>query len=314
MFESLKEKYNRLTDKKNVKSVAKYFQDPGYIQDKKERNAQILFYKLLMIAAYSDNSVDENELNLIKDYIYEQCLTEQEWREVDYFGHVKPSVDEMNKIYEKIAEEVQSASDKKELLNAIKEVIATDEILKDEEKVIFETLEKKVKKINVSVIGNVIRRIKVKTVHDSASEFVKNPIFPILKKYLADAESKKLEIVAAKLGLVLVLIHSDMEFHEKEKEAFKEIVKDMCDVNEEKTERFISEIISIPDDYFEISYLSRIMVDNTQKEERIELLATLFRIARADDRLDGYEDKYIRIISNSLLLDHKDFIAIKNRK
>ena len=38
-----------------------------------------------MILAYSDDSVDESELDLIKNHFYEDCLTESEWMEIDFY-------------------------------------------------------------------------------------------------------------------------------------------------------------------------------------------------------------------------------------
>ena len=111
-----------------------------------------------MIAAYADNSIDESEIDLIKSYVYENCLTEGEWREINFFQQVKPSKEEINKIIDDIVAEITSVKEKKKLLQAVKDIIEADDILKKEEKEIIEILEKKLKIPSVSIFGNLTKQ------------------------------------------------------------------------------------------------------------------------------------------------------------
>ncbi len=315
---NLKTKLANLS-KNNKSPLAKYFQDPEYVQDKEGRRAQILFYKLLMVTAYADESIDEAEIDLIKDYTYEQCLTEQEWREIDFFRRIKPTQQEIEEMLNRIVNEVRSVSEKKELLNAIKELVQADEILQEEEKEIYDLLEQKLKSVNMLTSVNLFSRIKRKIkenlpINESAAEYTKNPISPILKRLIGEENLPDIEIIAAKLGLAIIMIHSDMEFHENEKKAFEDLVKEECNLNEDKAKEIASQLIEIPDNYFELSYLSRLITDSVNEEERKNVLLSLFKIARADQVYSTYEDKYLKIISNYLLIEHKDFISLKLMK
>lgn len=322
MLGNLNDRLIKLSDKNNKSPLAKYFQNPEYVQDKDARKIQILFYKLLMIISYADETADDTEINLIKDFAFEQCLTEGEWREINVFSSVKPSKEEIDQILDNIINEIHSVSGRKEFLNAIKEIIDADEILKDEEKVILELVERKIKRSDIPVLGNLIgninRKLKVIrdniTFEDKSKEYARNPVLPVLKRMIGENSLPYMEITAAKLGLAILMIHSDMEFHENEKKAFEDLVKKECNLKEEKAIEVASELLNISENYFEISYLARIINDSVGEEEKINILSFLFKIARADKVYNSYEDRYLKLISNYLLIPHNDFLALKLKK
>ena len=315
MLDNLKERFKQLSNKNNKKAVAQIFQNPEYSQDTHERYVQILFFKLLMIAAYSDGSVDDDELDVIKDYAFENCLTEQEWREINFFQQQKPTNEEIDKLQDEIVSELHSKLQKKELLRAIRDIVESDGIIKPEEKHIIESLEKKIKKSSLSFASSIIKKIsnanKESKVHETAKKFSRNPIAPLLQKSNTITDSDKIEVISATLGLAIAIIHTDMEFHEKEKEVFIEIVKELCYVDSNKAHELGDQMLQIPDTYFEIAHLARILTEKISREERKEIMKILFRVAMADSVYDAYEDKYLRIINNSLLLEHKDFISVR---
>lgn len=319
MFENLKTRAAKLADKKNKNPLAKYFQNPGYVQDSEERRAQVLFFKLLMIAAYADESVDDAELDLIKDYAFEHCLTEEEWREIDFFRRSRPSKEEIGRLMDKLTGEARSAGGRKELLNAIKEVVSSDDILHEREKEIVELLEEKIKTSGSSVLGNLIGNIKGKLVSKrrdifddrGSKQYSRNPVLPVLEKIAGRGSIKDIEAVSAVLGLAIVLIHADMEFHDMEREAFAQLVKTECGIDDEKARAAAEELLKIPEYDFEIAYLGRIIAESADEERRREIMLSFFKIARADDVYDVHEDRYLKVIAQYLFIDHREFIALK---
>jgi uncharacterized tellurite resistance protein B-like protein len=143
---------------------------------------------------------------------------------------------------------------------------------------------------------------------------IRNPISPILKEMISSEDLQKNEIIAAKLGLALILIHADMVFDEREKKAFREFVKKECRVENSTLDELVTKILAIPEENFEMAYLGQVLTDSASDQERQDLLADLFKIARADEVYDAYEDKYIRLISQFLFINHETFIKIKNTK
>ncbi|MCU0821404.1 MAG: TerB family tellurite resistance protein [Spirochaetes bacterium] len=319
MFENLKTKAAKLSDKNNKNPLAKYFQNPGYVQDSEEREAQVLFFKLLMITAYADESIDDEELDLIKDYAYEHCLTGEEWREIYFFRRSKPSKEEIGLLMDNLISKASSADRRKNLLNAIKDVVNSDDILHDREKEIVELLEEKINISGTSVMSNLIGNIKEKLAikrkgifNDRGSkEYSRNPVLPVLARITGKENIKDIEVVSAVLGLAIVLIHADMEFHDKEREAFIELVKTGCGLDDERAEEAAAELLRISDNDFEIAYLGRIIAESTDEERRRKILSSFFKIARADKVYDAYEDKYLKVIAQYLFIGHREFITLK---
>lgn len=318
MFEDLKTRLNKMSNKKNKNPVASIFQNPGYVQDREDRRVQILFLKLLMILAHADDSIDPAEMDLIKSLIYENCITEEEWREINFFELHKASEEEVNEIIDALIAEIVSGKEKKKFLRAIRDIVEADDILKEEEKMIVEIFEKKLKSGSASVFGNIVNRIrnslvqkKSDTIKDDSREYSMNPIAPHLRRLMGSDRLPELELIAAKLGLAIIMIHSDMEFHEKERSAFEDMVCRECTIPKERAGDVASELLNIPDTHFDIAYLSRIIADSTDEAERREILTDLFRIARADRVYSPYEDKYLKIIGSYLFISDKEFIGIK---
>jgi uncharacterized tellurite resistance protein B-like protein len=312
MSNKIKEKLDKMINN----PVKKLFKDKGYKQDSSERKAQISFYKLLMILAYSDDSIQEDEIDVIKNHFYENCLTEEEWKEIDLYRLYKPSKEEIESILKNVLQQIESSKDKKEFSKALLEIVNADDVLKKEEQEIISFITKKTDSSSLFGLKNIYRKIvnNIKTnnkkIKDDmpAKEYVKNPIYPILKQYI---NTEKLDIISAKLGLALIVIHSDMNFDEQEKNIFKEMVKKECSLEDGKLNEVLTKIYNIPDDYFEIVYLCRFITDSLNEPERFFIMKDLFNVARANKVYDAYEDKYLKIIASALFISDKNFIKIK---
>jgi uncharacterized tellurite resistance protein B-like protein len=266
-----------------------------------------------MIVAYSDEAINENEINLIKDYFYESCLTEEEWREIDSYRIRKPRKNEIQDIIDNVLTQIKNSKDKDEFFNSIKEIINVDGVLKDEETEILTILQNKIDSTSYTKFNSIYRRIKHIEMNPdySAIEDAKNPIAVILYEVLGESELINLEVSAAKIGLALIVIYSDSNFDDIEKSALKEFIKNECKIDNDLLNQVFSKLLQIPENYFEMAYLSRIITNSTEETERLALLIELFKIARANRIYDDYEDKYLRLIAQFLFISEGDFQAIK---
>jgi uncharacterized tellurite resistance protein B-like protein len=132
----------------------------------------------------------------------------------------------------------------------------------------------------------------------------------VLGKNLPDSA----EIVAAKLGMAVVMIHADMKVEASEITALKDMIEKELHPDAGLLNEITSQISAIPEEKFEMAYLGKILTDSLDENGRNELLADLFKIVRSDSVYDPYEDKFIRIIARYLFINHETFIEIKNRK
>ena len=139
----------------------------------------------------------------------------------------------------------------------------------------------------------------------------KNLIVPVLQKIIGKDNPENIDITASILGLAVVLMNADMEFHEKEKESFINLIIKECNVSSGMANEIADEILEIPEVDLEISYMGTLIAESADEERRDEILSSLFEIARADSVYDPYEDKYLKIISRHFNMDHSEFIAAK---
>lgn len=319
MFETLKTKVSKVFNPKNKSAIARIFQNPDYVQDSEERQAQLLFLKLLMAIASADNKLDESEANLLKDYAFEQCLSGNEWQEVNQYSQIKVSKEEITKMIGELILEIKSVAQKENLLNAIKELIISDEILAEQEEEILEVFEGKLENLKVSIAANWVRGIKKsllrekekKFINIRSEEYVRNPVAVILNQRFGRKIEKNSNITGAKLGLALMLIYSDQETEKEEKKQFERLVSKYCCLSGEKSKKFSSYLLNLPEDHLEMAYLGEILVEDLNIEERKEFLKDLFFMARSDGVYNPFEDRDLRVISKYLLLDHEDFIMAK---
>ena len=60
-----------------------------------------------------------------------------------------------------------------------------------------------------------------------------------------------------------------------------------------------------------VNRASKLLSENITKEEKMKLINIAWKIARADNEVDKYEEHRIRKISELLYLNHADFIKEK---
>lgn len=158
------------------------------------------------------------------------------------------------------------------------------------------------------MFSNFIEKLKNEIALNPGSS--RNPV----KTVLNDAkfvDSAQIDTVSAKIGLVLVMMYSDMKLDVKERIAFAEFVKEETGIGDERIEPVIERMLAIPQSDLEIAYFSRIMCERLDEKERTRFLLRLFKIARSDGEYDFQEEKDLHLVAKYFFLDHNTFIALK---
>ena len=113
-------------------------------------------------------------------------------------------------------------------------------------------------------------------------------------------------------ALLFEISKADHEVHPEERKAIADAVCRACglthgDVTEllESADEVVEEAVSLYD-------FTTVVNEHFDRNKKVELLEMLWRIARADGRIDHYEEYYIRKIADLLHLSHRDFIRIKH--
>ncbi|MES0491144.1 MAG: TerB family tellurite resistance protein [Leptospirales bacterium] len=319
MFQSIKDRVQKLISPSKKSPLGQIFKNPEYVQDASDRDAQVLFLKLLMATAYLDDNVETSELNLIKDYAFGRCLSETEWREIDFYRQVKPSKQEIENMVKTLVSEIQSKAQKAEFMEAINDMVEADDIVQDEEKEILNYIKKQVNDADISyfsrAVGGIRKGLKDKGneygIDSLAAEYASNPIAPHLKNNMEEHSKIDITLVSAKLGIAMLIIYCDNEFHSKELSELKKLVEKECEASKTESKNITESIVKIPDTHYELTHLSRIITESCSYEQKKDFLEQLFVIARSDNEFHIDEENYLRVVTHSLLLSHKDFIDAK---
>jgi uncharacterized tellurite resistance protein B-like protein len=98
-----------------------------------------------------------------------------------------------------------------------------------------------------------------------------------------ESSEKKLQL--ATCALFLEVAHADESFQPEEREKIISVMKDMFELNEDEVDELI--------------------------KQSNEIVKNLWRLILVDEKINKYEEHFVRTITNNFHLEHQDMIAAK---
>ena len=112
-------------------------------------------------------------------------------------------------------------------------------------------------------------------------------------------------------ALLIEVAYADKIFDESEINSLKESLKETYNINEEIINELISDAKKTVDESTSLYEYTRVVNDEFDYSDKLELLSRIWKLAFADGNLDKYEDHLVRKISDLIHISHSDFIKIK---
>ena len=112
-------------------------------------------------------------------------------------------------------------------------------------------------------------------------------------------------------ALLIEVAYADKVFDESEINSLRESLKETYDIDEQIIDELISEAKKTVDESTSLYEYTRVVNDEFNYSDKLELLSRIWKLAFADGNLDKYEDHLIRKISDLIHISHSDFIKIK---
>ena len=112
-------------------------------------------------------------------------------------------------------------------------------------------------------------------------------------------------------ALLIEVAYADKVFDESEINSLRKSLKETYDIDEEIINELISDAKKTVDESTSLYEYTRVVNDEFDYADKLELLSRIWKLAFADGNLDKYEDHLIRKISDLIHISHSDFIKIK---
>ena len=112
-------------------------------------------------------------------------------------------------------------------------------------------------------------------------------------------------------ALLIEVAYADKVFDESEINSLKDSLKETYNIDEEIIHELISDAKKTVNESTSLYEYTRVVNDEFNYSDKLELLSRIWKLAFADGNLDKYEDHLIRKISDLIHISHSDFIKIK---
>lgn len=286
--------------------------------------------KLVIAAAWVDGELQNEEINALKDLLFNlEDVTGEEWSHLEIYMDSPVSPKEREKLLSTVLEQIKSQQDKDLVISTIENLVQSDGIVTGDEITLLEEVKKGVLDVDTGVLSRLSKMIKTAVAwrgdkynaaaqrESQIDDYIENNIYYHLKSESEkkgvkfDLPSEQVKKLCLAAGLLAQISAVDSDISDSEKQTIEDVLSTQWHLSE-KQAQIVTQISCDRTikglDYFR---LSRGFFECTTLDERRNFIKCLFQIANASEKTSYDETEEIRKISNSLKLTHKDFIDAK---
>ena len=286
--------------------------------------------KVMIAAAWADGSVSPEEINSLKDLLFQiPDMTASDWSELDIYIETPVGEAERIRLEEELRAQLTTPEDKALAIAALNEVVSADGRISDSERAVLEEVKPMIESADVAVLGSLSRLMRGSLNRRSQEaanapnrevyleDFTHNKIFYLVSRRL-ELESEDISVsepVLRKLslagGLMACVAYVDQEVTEAEFDAMADILEAKWGASTVESALVAEVAVSETSKGLDIYRLSREFFETTTAEQRVRFLDVLFAVADGDGRVSYEETEEIRLIAKMLKLTHRQFIDAK---
>jgi len=286
--------------------------------------------KLLIAAAWADGRLQNEEINALKDLLFNlKDVTGDEWSHLEIYMDSPVGPQEREKLLVTVLEQIESEEDKELVVATLENLFQADGIVTGEEITFLDEVKKGVLDVDTGVLARLSKMITTaisgrgRTYSSAAQresqidDYIENNVYYHLKSESEkkgikfDLPARQVKKLCLAAGLLARISAVDSNISEDEKRTINYVLSKQWHLSQQQAQ-IVTEISCDRAlqglDYFR---LTRGFFDCTTLDERRSFIKCLFRIANASEKTSHDETEEIRRIANSLKLTHKDFIEAK---
>jgi uncharacterized tellurite resistance protein B-like protein len=286
--------------------------------------------KVMIAAAWADGSVSPEEINSLKDLLFQlPDMTASDWSELDIYIETPVGEAERIRLEEELLAQLTTPEDKALAIAALNEVVSADGRVSDSERAVLEEIKPMIESADVAILGPLSRLIRGSINRRSQEaanapnrevyleDFTHNKIFYLVSRRL-ELKSEDISVsepVLRKLslagGLMAYVAYVDQEVTEAEFDAMADILEAKWGASTVEAALVAEVAVSETSKGLDIYRLSREFFETTTAEQRVRFLDVLFAVADGDGHVSYEETEEIRLIAKMLKLTHRQFIDAK---
>ena len=127
-----------------------------------------------------------------------------------------------------------------------------------------------------------------------------------------DLEEKEESLLNNACAALLVEVaFADKEFDEQEKVSLRKSLLETYNLEESAINEIILDAEKSIEESTSLYGYTRVVNDEFEYQDKLDLLSNLWKVALADGYLDKYEEHLLRKISDLIHISHSDYINIK---
>ena len=281
--------------------------------------------KLLIAAAWADGDIQEEEINVLKDLIFNLSgITGEDWQLLELYMDSPVSEDETMHLLKDVMDMVSASSDKLLISNALRELIEADGKVSQEEKEFINKVEEAMASVRtdpISMIGGflkknlVFKEQEVPKREKHFQDYVKNTVYYQLchdglrnKFTIDDSFLRKLSL---KAGFLAKVCYQDGEPDNEEIKTAQDVLKELENISDEEASILINAGLKRVAKGLDYRHTCRNYFEITEYEERCDFIKLLFRVASASNGSCHEEIEIIRDIATHLKIPRSKFIEAK---
>ena len=129
----------------------------------------------------------------------------------------------------------------------------------------------------------------------------------------ASAPDARHSLELAASALLLEISRADDDVSARERDVVAAAIKQVFALTDTEIEDLVETATQIVEDAVSLYDFTAIVNERFSRTQKVELLEALWAVAYADERLDRYEEYYMRKISDLLHMSHSDYIKAKHK-
>jgi len=285
----------------------------------------LTFLKVLTTIAWADGEVTQSELNILKSFYRKFNLDKDDLAELKHYLAAPVSKEEQAELYEQLVHELDSKSEKEEILSALESMENATKRIGNEEKQLVSQFRALLEKPSITRKSFArIRNLLGRTIFSHSREKDLE-----LEKYFKRKVLKKVELKAARLdvkmnlpedrlyficllgALMASVSNVDGSFDDSERKVIKKELSKHFNFKNKELRILFEVILEVTKQGFDFHEVTTELNNLVTYNEKVEIADCMLAVGGADGVLSHDEAEEIRRITKALRIPHKVFIEAK---